>query len=368
MVSVQEEWEANVLTMEQRECQLRVEMDEWKEALDRQERQASKLTDQLQTQANELEQRSMLITEQERQVVESALGSPLVAVFASQPRRPPLTNYACHYACGVVCVSLQQQLIDLQHEMVHTASIDSQDTSSRPEGYAARPLPSSANMPYPRPFPFPYPPSKLSLSSSTISTSAAPAESPYEDVVELHETVHSLRSQLAAASSELCEWKQRAEGSEARVKEMVDELSTLRRMCGDEDEVARWRMEQQRRARQEMREWRRHQEEQSGRVVHEREQAATERRKEDEQRQARSTQDASRELFRSLALARELHSLWRSAAGDSSAVDRGAVSPSASMLDLSSLLHAELLALHQHVLDHRARQMLEQGSGQCAMQ
>ena len=187
-------------------------------------------------------------------------------------------------------------------------------------------------------------------------------------MVELHETVYSLDAQLAAARSELSEWEQRAVASEERVRDMAEELSTLRLMRGDKDEVARWRAEQQRQARDEMREWRRQQELQCSRQVAERDRAACERRLEDEQREEQSTAAVTRELQNSLGLARELQSLWRQATGGGIAVDQPQLVSPSSVPNLSSALRCELSALHRSVMDERASRVLEQSSGQCPIQ
>ena len=247
---------------------------------------------------------------------------------------------------------------------------DSTDTNSRPEGYTALSLPSTTSKPFPFPFPSPfsYPPTTSPLLSTAMSTAPASSEYLYEDVVELHETVHSLRTRLTAASSDLSEWKQKAATSESLLQATSEELSTLRLMCGNEEEVTRWRAGQQRRAREEMREWRRQQEEQVARLVVEREKAAIEHRKDDEQREIQMTAELTRQLRNSLTMARELQSLWRTAVGDSSVLDHRALPPSAFSLQLASALQSDLSALHQAVLDHRARQMLEQTNGQCVVQ
>jgi len=71
MVSIQEEWEGAMLAMEQRHCQLRVEMDDWKEALDNEKQANDKLTQQLQAQSSELEHRSTLLAEKQHDITKS---------------------------------------------------------------------------------------------------------------------------------------------------------------------------------------------------------------------------------------------------------------------------------------------------------
>ena len=253
--------------------------------------------------------------------------------------------------------------------MLHAGSTDATDTNSRPEGYTPRLLPPTSAALLALSFPFPYSMSTSSLPSSSASTATPQSlESTYAEIAELHEMVHSLRTQLTAVTSEVNEWRQKAPGTEERVREMAEELSALRLMCGNEDEVQRWRAEQQRRVRNEMREWRRQQEEQLARQASEREKAAVKRKAEDERREAQRAADAMQHVHRSLGLARELQSLWQAAAGDGSALHHRAVQESASVVDATATLHSELSAFHQEVLDNRARQMLDQSSAQCTIQ
>ena len=258
--------------------------------------------------------------------------------------------------------SLEQQLVDLQHEMLHANGAGTTDM----DGHSARapsvPIAAPFAPTFPAPFAFPLsPPERAAVAASATAY-------PYEDMVELHETVHSLDTQLCAVRSQLSEWQQRAVDSEERVREMSAELSTLRLMRGDEGEVARWRAEQQRQAREEMREWRRQQELQCAQRVAERDRAASGRRKGDEQREEQSSAAVTRELQQSLSLTRELHSLWRQAMGVSAAVEQPPLVSSSSPLDLPSSLRCELSALHRSVADDRASRMLEQSSGQCPIQ
>ena len=58
-------------------------------------------------------------------------------------------------------------------------------------------------------------------------------------MVELHETVHSLDTQLCTARWQPSEWQQRAVDSEQRVRHVAVELIALRLMRGDKGRVAR---------------------------------------------------------------------------------------------------------------------------------
>ena len=58
--------------MEQRECHLRVEMYEWKEAVDRKKLASDKLKEQLQAQTVELVQRSEVVALQQNEITKSA--------------------------------------------------------------------------------------------------------------------------------------------------------------------------------------------------------------------------------------------------------------------------------------------------------
>ena len=61
-----------MLAMEQRECRLRVEVDDWKEALEQQLRDDDRLREQLRRQESELEHRSAQIAEQQGEITKSA--------------------------------------------------------------------------------------------------------------------------------------------------------------------------------------------------------------------------------------------------------------------------------------------------------
>ena len=248
-----------------------------------------------------------------------------------------------------------------------TVDTDTGNTSNRPEGSTAQPLLPISAAPFPFPTPFSVRSAALSLSASIVTDSAS-NDYPYEEMVELHETLHTLATQLTAATTQLGEWQHRAEASEARALEMADELSTLRLMCGDEQQVKQWQAEQQRRARVEMRQWRLIQEQHFSQLVVERDDAAIERRQQDEQREAQRTTDLTRNISRSLTLVHELTSLWQSAVGASGVPDRRMDASAAPLPELSSSLHSALTSLHQNVLDNRARRMLEPSTGQCVMQ
>ena len=74
---MREEWETAMLSMEQRECQLRVEMDEWKEALEKEKNESEKLRDELRIQDKEVKQQSALLTDRQSEIFKSDL-PPLV--------------------------------------------------------------------------------------------------------------------------------------------------------------------------------------------------------------------------------------------------------------------------------------------------
>ena len=90
---MQEEWEAALLSMEQRECQLRVEVDEWKEALETERQANGKLREQLQHQSSELERRTAVIAEKQAETLKSA-NDPLRAA-ATAPRACLDLDTAC---------------------------------------------------------------------------------------------------------------------------------------------------------------------------------------------------------------------------------------------------------------------------------
>lgn len=106
LVSVQAEWEAGMSSMEQRECQLRVERDEWKEAVEQGKQQNDQLKAQLQVQASELEQRSAVVTEKQNEICKSAADRRVLLRLESHHRTPhSLTRCLC--CCWLLCCLCQ---------------------------------------------------------------------------------------------------------------------------------------------------------------------------------------------------------------------------------------------------------------------
>ena len=145
----------------------------------------------------------------------------------------------------------------------------------------------------------------LLIPSSSRSPPAVPA-SLYEELVDLHETVQSLRQQLHAAEAVEAQHERRAAEAEQRVlplqlqvQQLTAEVEELRLLCGDVEERKRKRAALEAECREDVRQWRLQREEDFNRRLEERATQRERREKDEEEWRAHS----SRQLAAAVSLA-----------------------------------------------------------------
>ena len=319
-MSVETECVAVLGAVDQRCCELQVELGEWKEATDAERQRVNELENRL---AEAHQQQRLLVRTVEHQKAEmdrsahwwTAAAATRAAPMALHSSLTPLL------ACCADC-SLNEEVEELQRRLFQ-ASMDSDDSHAKEGSTAPKPVPTldwaTASLPPAttlQRLPL-FPSSAPSFTAGSATPSILSSSCMYEELVDLHEAVSSLEQQLLHAQRTAALEAQRAHDANQRLHPLQRQLALLtaevdglRLSCGDQESRRRVREGWEREVREDLRRWRLAQEEEFGRRMNEREARWERERREEEERSALQSRQLAASVKECGQLAEELSTMW----------------------------------------------------------